>query len=595
MDNNQSNSSRVLVRCKDPACSWSAQFVRSKKADHFRCNFDGTTNLQHSDQCLVVYHSRGLSPAAIAAIPGFNDIVQSNQNSPTKSLATAVSNQLALRVPTRTLQRARNEVLGNKVELAAEELVNIGALMAAFVQKNPRAVVNLEVNSSDELVHWFVAFDNSSLASGGVLPVLFCDGAHTKNTVCPRVILVISVLNTERQLVIVALACVKSESTESWTYMFTMFSRTALGILVLANPRYFVFMSDRDGGLLAAARAVFPQSILRYCILHVIKNAKKAGIRGNFRSLVKIAQAGSLVERNQLWSELHRSNPALVDWLSKSPIFAFQIQAAPLTELNIAIFGCYTNNVAESANSKMLKPLEGAQSLRQMPPGQMFRATLEMFSLQAAKFRDHAKRLSGFHSLYTRHAVQFFMKQQYESKFYDVRADGDSIYRVRRKGVFGCNRGKERRVWMQPNFLWRCDCCLLEQFRAMCRHILAVFGSMSDHQSHCRKLLKSGGVGDIWSKSDYVRAFGNLQVLVPSPSEEFACMEQNIFPRDVRIPPAVAQRGRPRKNRFISFTEGYSASARSRIAGPRAAACSICGQNGHNMRSCQLLNPTCDD
>lgn len=99
---------------------------------------------------------------AIAASPRFKAIVKCNHKSPTKAISAAVNEHLGLRISDRTLQRARNLVVGN--------------------------------------IH------------GGLLPVLFCDGAHTKTHVCKRFLLIISALNAERQLVILAVACVKNDS-----------------------------------------------------------------------------------------------------------------------------------------------------------------------------------------------------------------------------------------------------------------------------------------------------------------------------------------------------------------------------------------------
>ncbi len=595
MVNKGSNSDRVIVRCSDDACTWKAKFCREAGNDrNFRCNWE-ESNLQHSDTCMLLYQSRGLSPKALAKMPEFQGIVKSNSKSPTKALSSAVSEQLLLRVSDRTLQRSRNLVLGNKFELAERELADIGALLDAHVRLNPHDVVGLDVNASNEFVHWFIAFDNSALAHGAVLPILFCDGAHMKNPICRRFILAISALNTERQLVILAIACVKSESTESWTYMFEMFSRTALGQFALRGM--LILMADRDGGLRAAARSVFPLAILRFCILHIIKNAKQAGKLGDFRLLVKIAKAGSVDERDRLRHELQRASPSLVTWLDES-LLDYQYQAAIVVQRGFPICGCATNNFAEIANSLLLRPshdilspAHGAISFRDLTPGPMLREAISIFSRQARKFREFSLGLEVFPSDFSKHAVHMFMQQQKESKFYTVAERGILNYLVSR-------RGKSRHVWRDIQGWWWCDCCFQSQFKILCRHILAVFGSRGVQYS--RRLLKHGGIGEFWSKSIYLQAFRSLQVLIPSEAEVFACLQQTKFPRDVRMPAPVRQRGRPKKSRFKSFTEEPHAFANSRTGRSKRARgvqCSICGYPGHTMRRCELLKPdsTADD
>ena len=554
----------------------------------FRCNWEAT-NLQHSECCLTVYHSRRLSPKAIATDPGFKEVVRSYPNSPTKAIATAVNNLLCLRLPVRTLQRARNEVLGNKADLAAKDLANIGALLEAYAKLNPSDIIDLDVDSANELLHWFIAFDNSSLANGGILPTLFCDGAFIKNVVCPRFILVISALNTERQLVILAIACVKNESTETWVYMFSMFVRTALGGLVLCGR--LVLMADRDGGLRAAASIVFPRAMLRFCILHVIKNAKQAGVRGDFRLLIKFAKAGSLWERDRLWQKLRESSSRLVEWLVNSSLFDYQIQAAPVVARGFPICGCVTNNPAEIANSRMNRPLDAAQSLREMTPGPMLREAMQIFSAQSNRYREHILRTSSLSLRYTKYAVQLFMQQQLESQQYNVTVRGIFSYVVTRRATSTPGRP----VYKDSNNFWHCECCFLVQYRLLCRHILAVISFLeSGHRPrlNVRRLLKQGGMGDMWGMSVYVNAFASLEVLVPSAAEELRCSGQVRFPRNVQLPAPVPRRGRPKKNRIKSVREGLRASAMRSAglpAGTRATMCSICGRTDHNIRKCPYL------
>jgi hypothetical protein len=534
--------------------------------------------------CVIVYHARGLSPKALAADPGFKDIVNTcHTNSPTKRLAMAVNSLLHLRVPLHTVQRARREVLGNKTKEAGKKLADIGALLAAYAKLNPRDVIDLDVDGSNQLLHWFLAFDNTSLADG-VLPILFCDGAHTKNPVCKGVILVISALSTEMKLVILAIAFVKNESTATWTYMFTKFSKTALGNRALRG--LLVLMSDRDGGLRAAGLKVFPRVVQRYCILHIIKNAKKARCRGIFRLLVKVAEAGTLWERDKVWTEMQQSSPSIVSWLLReSGLSDFQFQVAPIVASGTPCFGIVTNNTAECANSKLDKPIASSiLSLRDMTPGPMLRETMKLFSIQANDLRAHSDQLSAFPSSFTKHALRLFLHQQRESRHYDVQVRGIGSYIVRRKGTSAASR----HVWKNPaDHSWWCDCYYLLQFRIMCRHMLAVLGSMSSR--HPRQLLQHGGIGDMWSKAKYMTAFGSLEVLFPSEAEEISCLQQVIFPRNVQIPVPVPQRGRPKKNRIKSFSEGLRAAA-CMSAGTRGVVCSICGEHGHNMRRCYILS-----
>jgi hypothetical protein len=279
-----------------------------------------------------------------------------------------------------------------------------------------------------------------------------------------------------------------------------------------------------------------------------------------------------------------------------APAFDYQIQAAPVLTRGLAICGCVTNNPAESANAGLNKPLYGAQSLRvqslrEMTPGPMLRAAMQVFSEQATRFRQHALRITSLPVGYTKHAVQLFMEQQLESRNYDVTVRGICSYVVTRRET----STPGRHVSKDSNDIWDCECCFVQQYRILCRHILAVINSLESAHGHkhcCRLLLRQGGIGGLWSKAEYVRAFGSLEVLVPSAAEELRCLEQTRFPRNVQIPAPVPRRGRPKKNRIKSVREGLRASAMRSAGlplGTPASMCSICGQPGHNMRTCTYL------
>ena len=118
---------------------------------------------------------------------------------------------------------------------------------------------------------------------------------------------------------------------------------------------------------------------------------------------------------------------------------------------------------------------------------------------------------------------------------------------------------------------------------------------------HYSSPLKQGGISNLYSTSNYRKAFGSFEVRSPSADDVAYCSMQTRFPRDVRIPAPVNHRGRPGTLRKKSFTEESRAAA-NRRTGLSAATrggvmCGICGQFGHNMRSCPLIrfDSTCED
>jgi hypothetical protein len=472
------------------------------------------------------------------------------------------------------------------VDQVKQDLSDLGARCAAYVRLNPGAVVDVEVDSYNQLDRWGIVFDNTGFV-GGILDVVFADGGHTKNQACRRMVLTISGLDLERRIIILAIACVRIEDTENWIYIFRLFARTPVGHRLIQG--LMIIVSDRDGGLLSAAQLVFPKTYVRFCIVHMIKNAKKAGIRGDYRLLVKIARTGSIDERNMLMMNLQESSPSLVKWLKD--FYDWQWQVSPLVARGFSTQGCITNNVAESTMAMLQRPgSDFVQSLRQKTPGPMMLEAMRINSDQAQERRSHARWLMGRAKTgnkllgFTTHAIRMFMQQQNESKFYRWSARGISSYAVSRLN----STADSRIVWIDVRGHWFCTCCFYEQFKILCRHILAVLGE----RDQGRYLLQHCGIGDEWKCTNYIRSFERYEAPAPSTEETFACLGQTVYPRNVQIPPPVAQRGRPRKERRKSAAENYRSMTLRRngvSAGTPCVVCSICAKIGHNMRTCPIL------
>lgn len=402
-------------------------------------------------------------------------------------------------------------------------------------------------------------------------------------------VLAISALDLDKRLIVLALACVEKECTESWIYLFSLFSRTAVGQLLLKGGR-MIIMSDRDGGLLRAALTVFPLTISRFCVVHIIKNAKNAEIKADWSLFVKIARTGSTAERDMLMIQLQQSSPKLVTWLHQN-LKDWQWQLCPLVAVGYLMHGQITNNVAEVTMAKLRRPgSDFIQSLREKTPGPMLQEAVNLFSLQAEEKRSHARTLSVRAQSeiklfsFMPAAQRMFMRQQNESKFYGCTERGPNSFAVSRKD----SRAISRIVMIDANGCFWCSCCFYQQFRIVCRHILAVWGNKREYRSH----LKRGGIGEMWLVGKYVRAFAEFQAPVPTKEEIYRSLEQTEFPRNVKIPPPVAQRGRPRKKRRKSAQEQYRAMALKRggvSAGTPCVVCGICSKLGHNMRTCPLL------
>jgi hypothetical protein len=133
--------------------------------------------------------SEGLSPSALASSPRVKSIISLCFKAPTGVLRHTIDRELNLNLPAHALNRARKLLFREDVDQVNKDLADIGATCAAYARLNPRAVVNVEVDSDNQFKQWGIAFDNSGIVDC-ILDVLFADGGHTKNPACRCIIII---------------------------------------------------------------------------------------------------------------------------------------------------------------------------------------------------------------------------------------------------------------------------------------------------------------------------------------------------------------------------------------------------------------------
>ncbi|XP_019171413.1 PREDICTED: uncharacterized protein LOC109166969 [Ipomoea nil] len=77
----------------------------------------------------------------------------------------------------------------------------------------------------------------------------------------------------------IAYAMVEGENKESWSWFLALLKHD-LGIDVVSENEY-IFISDKQKGLLPAFSVVLPNVVLRFCVRHLYANMKAAGFHGN--------------------------------------------------------------------------------------------------------------------------------------------------------------------------------------------------------------------------------------------------------------------------------------------------------------------------
>ncbi|KAL0406347.1 UNVERIFIED_CONTAM: hypothetical protein Slati_3948600 [Sesamum latifolium] len=115
----------------------------------------------------------------------------------------------------------------------------------------------------------------------------------------------------------ISYAVVNREARETWEWFLILLNED-LGI---SNQVEYVFMSDKQKGLIQAFQEVLPTAAHRFCVRHMNNNFKNTGFRGlSFKNaLWKAARACTRGEFKARMKELQDLNQVAFDWFGDKP------------------------------------------------------------------------------------------------------------------------------------------------------------------------------------------------------------------------------------------------------------------------------------
>jgi hypothetical protein len=524
--------------------------------------------------------------ASIAELRQTKVALKLNPTVSAKRLRQYIEEETGVVLHERSLSRGLVIARQETTNQANDALLDLGARVAAFQELNPNVKVCLEVTREDHFRHFslFLNFTRDQLDC--LLNVVFVDGAFIKNIVFRHVILCIAALDTNHKLVVLALGIAPCENAANWEWFLRQLLGTPLGDAI--SERIFLMMADRDGGLYCAFKLVFRNGVLTNCCVHLIRNMKRAQVKGNKHLFLKVAYASTLLERDLLLAELHQKEPAVAEWLGQN-LHGTQWQTAALGELGFKTYGIVTNNTAECLFAKLCVPAVHDLAMRQMTAGPMVISMMELLQGQANVVRDRARSSSTYIHRFSMYAIRDFMTEANDSVNYTCEERGSNEWIVRRKddkgGIFEAFRIVRRDETLELGY--ECECGRAEQRDIMCRHIISVIKGSALR----RTLLKAGGIGAKWSTEKF-KVFADFEVRAPSGNEILAKQTQTLFPTKILLPKVNWRRGRPKKERALSASEKYHRAGLKKANLPldsKVVVCGICQQPGHNRRTCQRM------
>jgi hypothetical protein len=211
---------------------------------------------------------------------------------------------------------------------------------------------------------------------------------------------------------------------------------------------------------------------------------------------------------------------------------------------------------------------------------------MQLFCDRSLQIHQRVLKLEKEAVLYSNYALSIFNEQEIEAQSYAAVMVGRGEWTVRRIGILTDTIRQVRVIDKNSNVLdLECECGLRKECDIICRHIICVANTVDTF-----RYLLDKPCGSIWHNENYIQAFKDFEVIMPSDVEVHSC-SGDMFPGPWEMPDIVAQRGRPRVLRRKTAGEQFRKKQRVRTGNGLAdkrRQCSCCKAVGHTEARCPL-------
>lgn len=185
-------------------------------------------------------------------------------------------------------------------------------------ERNPNSIAFVEwIKETRRFRRLFISYEASAQGFASCRPLLGLDGTHLKSKYL-GILLAATAVDTNGSLFPLASAVVDAENDENWLW-FMHNLRTVIvdnAALHLHFPEKFVFLSDRQKGLIDGVEAVFLRSPHGYCLRHLGENMGKSFKKKELKTLLwKVALASTVSEFVSGMNEMRTMDEKCADWL----------------------------------------------------------------------------------------------------------------------------------------------------------------------------------------------------------------------------------------------------------------------------------------
>jgi MULE transposase domain/SWIM zinc finger len=367
----KNDTNQYIIHCRHESCNFFVCARESKKFGVTITDGVGTHNCSVNDHIVGRYKSPASHCDFLALY--LREHMCSNTTG-NKKLIEKVQQELGCKVTASTMNRALNRATGTYlhnhqegfklIEPYVELVVERGGyahLETEVVPEHDETAItsHIEVNEEalptsppERFIRMFVSLkEQKHFAS--CIEYVSIDATHLQGRFGGMLFCAAS-LNPNKNLVILAQAIMPTEDYDNWLYFLRHFQMAGLG----SNIKFI--MSDRDKGLIAAAKQVFPSIPHSKCLRHLSENFKKLFSNTSTIVLKQMAMAFT----HQAYTRCRNSLSALakgadmIKWIDNADPKTWCRSKFPVPRLGVTTSNSIEIVFSTFKKAKHLPPLE---------------------------------------------------------------------------------------------------------------------------------------------------------------------------------------------------------------------------------------------
>ncbi|XP_028772552.1 uncharacterized protein LOC114729679 [Neltuma alba] len=547
---------KMYVKCSVEGCPWRISARVGRKSTPFlRVATFINEHVHNAQDNLCVEHCGSASLTASIIRDEVNDHIDRRPNDIRKTLERDYGMKLTYKQAYRAKQKALEDIHGRP----DQSYMLIPWICERLKETDNKTVAKWVANTNNTFERAFIAYGcciEGFIA--GARHVLYIDGCHLSGPY-KGTLLSASAYDADNELLPFAIAVVKGETLEDWTWFLYM-------IKEIVGSMELTIVSDRHNAIIGAVQAIFGGERHAYCYRHVKENFSAQMIKLNrgkrktsgkareegLQYLDAIAYARLDTEFDGAMDNMRKFNPQLFEWLLNHG----DVERWALSKFPFKRWDNITTNLAESFNAWMLK--ERRYNVAQLIHEHREKVAKKMYAASIAM--SNWKNSVG---------------PNIDAKLVDNVARSACMLSVPYGGGRVCVHTAKGAVHVDLG-LGECTCAAWQMSGIPCPHacaaIKAVNCNVYDFVDECYKITSQQKI--------YGRSMIPVATVdMPNPNNYWV---ENIGSQVFLAPPLTNRPpGRPKVKR-----------RESQFQNRKIYHCSTCKQVGHTRRTCKNPNPS---